>query len=77
MAILKAPPRQLKNATLQVRMEENLKLTLARYGEFIGSSTSYVVSEALKLLFKKDGEFKQWLAQYSEASTRQEAAEGL
>ncbi len=77
MAILKAPPRQLKNATLQVRMEENLKLTLARYAEFIGSSTSYVVSEALKLLFKKDREFNEWLAQHNQESTHEEATEGI
>jgi hypothetical protein len=36
---------------------------LDRYAEFIGANPSYVVSEALKLLFKRDAEFKRWLGQ--------------
>jgi hypothetical protein len=46
---------------IQVRVEANIKLNLDRYAEFIGGNQAYVVSEALKLLFKKDGEFKHWL----------------
>jgi len=61
MPILKAPPKQLKNATIQVRVEESIKLNLESYSRFIGANHAYVVSEALKLLFKKDDDFKQWL----------------
>lgn len=61
MAILKSPPRPPKNETLQIRVEEEIKTKLHRYAEFINSSESYVVSEALRLLFRKDGEFKTWL----------------
>lgn len=61
MPILKAPPRQLKNATIQVRVEQSIKSNLDSYSRFIGSNQAYVVSEALKLLFKKDSEFKDWL----------------
>ena len=61
MAILKSPPKPLKNETLQIRIEEHVRSRLARYAEFINSSESYVVSEALKLVFKKDDEFKTWL----------------
>jgi len=61
MPILKAPPKQLKNATIQVRVEESIKLNLESYSRFIGANPAYVVSEALRLLFRKDGEFKQWL----------------
>jgi predicted transcriptional regulator len=61
MAILKSAPRPPKNETLQLRMEESVKLKLEKYAEFINSSESYVVSEALKLLFRKDEEFKAWL----------------
>ncbi|MGH9328433.1 MAG: hypothetical protein ACRD2B_17320 [Terriglobia bacterium] len=64
MSILKAPPKQSKNALLQTRVEQELKATLDNYAEFLGGSTSYVVAEALKLLFRKDTEFKAWLAQH-------------
>jgi hypothetical protein len=61
MAILKAPSKPPKNETLQIRVEEHVRSKLAKYAEFIDSSESYVVSEALKLVFKKDDEFKTWL----------------
>ena len=61
MAILKAPPKPPKNETLQIRIEEQIRSKLVRYAEFIDSSESYVVSEALKLVFRKDDEFKTWL----------------
>jgi len=61
MAILKAPPKPPKNETLQIRIEEQIRSKLVRYAEFIDSSESYVVSEALKLIFRKDNEFKSWL----------------
>jgi hypothetical protein len=38
---------------------------LYKYAEFIDSSPAYVVTEALKLLFNKDGEFKSWLGQHA------------
>ncbi len=65
MPILKAPPKQSKSASLQIRIEEDVRHKLDKYAEFIDSSPSYVVSEALKLLFKKDAEFKLWLNQYT------------
>lgn len=61
MAILKSPPRTPKNETLQIRIEEQVKAKLHKYAEFLDSSESYVVSEALKMLFRKDNEFKSWL----------------
>jgi len=64
LSILKAPPKQSKNTLLQIRVEHELKATLDDYAEFLGSSTSYVVAEALKLLFRKDTEFKAWLAHH-------------
>ncbi len=63
MAILKSPPRPPKNETLQIRVEEQIKSKLRGYAEFIDASESYLVSEALKLLFRKDNEFKVWLEQ--------------
>jgi hypothetical protein len=61
MPILKSPPKVAKNETLQLRVEEEIKIKLRRYAEFLNSSESYVVSEALKLLFRKDSEFRDWL----------------
>jgi hypothetical protein len=64
VAILKSPARPPKNETLQVRVEEEIKAKLHGYAEFINSSESYVVSEALKLLFRKDSEFRTWLERW-------------
>jgi hypothetical protein len=63
LSILKAPPKQPKTVTVQARVEESVKTQLELYAEFIDASTSYVTTEALKLLFRKDEEFKRWLGQ--------------
>jgi predicted transcriptional regulator len=60
MAIIKAPPKQPKSVTIQARVEESIKFQLDRYAEFIGSTPSYVITEALKDLFRRDKEFKSW-----------------
>jgi predicted transcriptional regulator len=60
MAIIKAPPKQPKSVTIQARVEEPIKFQLDRYAEFIGSTPSYVITEALKDLFRRDKEFKSW-----------------
>ena len=65
MSILKAPPKQPKTVTVQARVEESIKTQLERYAEFIDASPSYVITEALKLLFRKDEEFKRWLGQHT------------
>jgi predicted transcriptional regulator len=65
LPLLKAPPKQPKSATIQIRVEEDVKLRLEKYAEFIDSSPAYVVTEALQLLFKKDEEFKSWLGQHT------------
>src|SRR5260370_21708019 len=61
MAILKSPPKPPKNETLQIRIDEQIRAKLVKYAEFIDSSESYVVSEGLKLVFRKDDEFENWL----------------
>ena len=68
MPLLKTQPKQPKSATIQVRVEEHVKLRLDKYAEYIDSSPAYVVAEALKLLFNKDGEFKSWLGQHTHNS---------
>jgi predicted transcriptional regulator len=64
MAILKSQPKKPNTVTIQARVEESIKLQLDKYAEFIHSSPSYVITEALKLLFKRDEEFKHWLNQH-------------
>jgi predicted transcriptional regulator len=63
MAIIKAPPKQPKSVTIQTRVEESVKTQLDQYAEFIDSTPSYVITEALKVLFKRHDEFKAWLGQ--------------
>lgn len=66
MAILKSPPKPPKNETLQIRIEEEIRSRLEEYAEFIDASESYVVTEALKLVFRKDNEFKTWIENRSD-----------
>jgi hypothetical protein len=65
LALLKAPAKQPKTTTLQVRLEEEVRHNLDKYAEFVDANSSYVVSETLKLLFRKDTEFKRWLGQHT------------
>jgi predicted transcriptional regulator len=63
LSLLKAPPKQPKTVTVQARVEESVKTQLELYAEFIDASPSYVITEALKLLFRKDDEFRRWADQ--------------
>jgi predicted transcriptional regulator len=77
MAIIKAPPKQPKTVTIQARVDESVKAQLDRYAEFIDSSTSYVITEALKLLFKRDDEFKAWLGQHTTYDNQEKLEGGI
>ena len=65
MSILKSPPKQPKAVTIQARVEESVKTQLELYAEFIDASPSYVITEALKLLFRKDDDFRCWADQHA------------
>ena len=65
LSILKAPPKQPKTVTVQARVEESVKTQLELYAEFIDASPSYVITEALKLLFRKDDDFRHWAGQHT------------
>jgi len=66
MAIIKAPPKQPKSVTISRRgVEESVKAQLDQYAKFIDSTPSYVITEALKVLFKRDDEFEAWLDQHA------------
>jgi len=77
MALLKAPNKQPKTTTLQVRLEDGVRRNLDNYAAFIDASPSYVVSEALKLLFRKDAEFKRWADEHSNHDHAQQLEQGL
>jgi hypothetical protein len=62
MAVLKAPPKQPKTTVVQLRLDDEAKTKLAKYAEFLDCSPSYVVMEALKLVYSKDKEFQAWLS---------------
>jgi predicted transcriptional regulator len=62
MAILKVPPKQPKTTVVQLRLDDEAKMKLVKYAEFLGCSPSYVVTEALKLVYHKDKEFQSWLS---------------
>jgi hypothetical protein len=59
LSILKSPPKQPKTVTVQARVEESVKSQLELY------AASYVITEALKLLFRKDDDFKRWAEQHT------------
>lgn len=72
MAIIKAPPKQPKSVTIQARVEVSVKMQLDQYAKFIDSTPSYVLAEALKVLFKRDDEFKGWLGQHANGLNTEE-----
>ena len=76
MPIIKAPPKQPKSVTVQARVEESVKEQLDLYAKFIDSTPSFVIAEALKVLFKRDDEFKVWLGQQSSGGKIHELAGG-
>jgi len=65
LSILKSPPKQPKAVTVRARVEESVKTQLERYAEFIDASPSYVITEALELLFRKDDDFRRWAEQHT------------
>ena len=75
MAILKVPPKQPKTKVVQLRLDEEARIKLAKYAEFLDCSPSHVVIEALKLVYSKDKEFQSWLS-FQHASMRDATAKG-
>jgi hypothetical protein len=73
LSILKSPPKQPKAVTVQARVEESVKSQLELYAEFIDASPSYVITEALKLLFRKDDDFRHWAEQPANHNNNEKA----
>ena len=76
MAVLKAPPKQPKTMVVQLRLDEEARLKLTKYAEYLDCSPSHVVTEALKLVYRKDKDFQSWLSsqhtKISEATSKRE-----
>ena len=62
MAILKAPPKQPKTTVVQLRLDEEARSTLTKYADYLECSPSHVVTEALKLVYRKDKDIQTWLS---------------
>jgi hypothetical protein len=68
MPLLKPPEPQIATRKLFIRIEQPLALTMERYAEFLGTDNlDHVVGQALQFIFKRDAQFKSWLAQNPEA----------
>ena len=48
MSVLKAPPKQPRTTVVQLRLDDEARMQLTKYAEFLDCSPSYVVTEALK-----------------------------
>lgn len=77
MAIITRPPATVAKKAVTVRMPEPVAETLHQYASFIGSSLDHVIVEALKLIFKKDAEFKAWQDQHRTQLTQAETERAL
>jgi len=61
VSIIKKPAAPPKIVTVEFQLEEPVLTTLKAYVEFIDSTPDHVIATALRLVFKKDYEFKRWL----------------
>jgi len=61
VSIIKKPAAPPKIVTVEFQLEEPLLTTLKAYCEFIDSTPDHVIATALRLVFKKDYDFKRWL----------------
>jgi hypothetical protein len=62
MSVLKAPPKQPKTTVVQLRLDDEARVKLTKYAEFLDCSPSYVVTESLKFVCNKDKQFQSWLS---------------
>lgn len=63
MSIIKKPEVPPEIDTLEIQIEQPLIQMVDRYAEFIGSDRNHVVVAAVRVVFKRDCEFKRWLRQ--------------
>jgi len=77
MPLLRPPDPKIPTRKFYVRIEEPLAITLDRYVEFLGTTgIDHVVNQALEFVFRKDTDFKDWLAQHSASTLRKNLGQG-
>ena len=69
MSIIKKPAEPPKIVSLEVPIEQPILDTLDRYAEFIQTNREHVVASALRLVFKKDYDFKRWVRSQNSADS--------
>jgi hypothetical protein len=60
MPLIPAPPAAPSKDTLPLRIDQELHAQLREYAEFLGSTKEYIVSAALRRVFRHDKEFLAW-----------------
>lgn len=71
MPLLKPPEPVIAQRRYYLCIEEPLALTMERYAEFLGpDNLDQVVSQALQFTFKRDTQFKSWLKQHPEPTSK-------
>lgn len=63
MALIPKVERKPDKKPVSARLDEETRALLDRYAQFLGdASHEYVIGESLRLLFRRDKEFIEWLA---------------
>ena len=63
MALIPKVERKPDKKPVSARLDEETRAMLDRYAQFLGdASHEYVIGESLRLLFRRDKEFIEWLA---------------
>ncbi len=60
MPLIPAPPAAPDRDPVPLRLERELHTQLRDYAEFLGSTKEYIVSEALRRVFRHDKDFLAW-----------------
>ena len=68
MPLLKPPDPRIPTKKYYIRLEEPVARTMERYAEFLGTpNIDHLVTQALEFVFRRDADFKEWLAQHPES----------
>ncbi len=60
MPLIPAPPAAPDKDTLALRVDRDLHAQLRDYAEFLNSTKEYIVSSALRRVFRHDKDFIAW-----------------
>jgi predicted transcriptional regulator len=70
MPLIPAPPAAPDKDTLALRVDRELHDQLRAYAEFLGSTKEYIVTSALRRVFRHDKEFIAWQQARSGEATK-------